>query len=79
MKKRLDTKETWYYRKILGMPLTEHDEVLENMTTKSKLIFNISERQMRILVHIMRKEDLNNLIITRQMEGNSDIGRQRIT
>ncbi len=46
-----------------------NDKVLEKMETKRKLILNIKKRQVKFLGHIMRKEGLENLILTGQIEG----------
>lgn len=49
------------------------------METKRTLILNIRKRQLKILGHIMRKEGLENLILTGHTEGKRDSGIQRIT
>ncbi len=49
------------------------------MQTKRRLILNIRKRQLKFLGHIMRKEGLENLILTGRIEGKRDKGNQRVT
>lgn len=50
--------------------LTEHvnnGEVLKNMRTRKSFILKIKKRQLKSLGHIMRKDDLEKLILTRSV------------
>lgn len=82
MKKGLDPREVGFYRRMLSIPGTEHestDEVLERMPTRRKLIHNIKWRQLKFLEQVMRKERLENLILTGRLEGKGNRGKQRVT
>ena len=72
----------WFYRNILRVPWTEHvsnNEVLKKIETKRKLIFNTEKSQLKFLGYIIRKESLENLILTGQIDDKRYRRKQRIT
>jgi hypothetical protein len=81
MKKRLEAVEMWFYRRMLRISWTEHatnEEVLTRANAKRGLMNIIRERQLKFLGHVMRKEGLENLILTGHIEGKKSRGRQRL-
>ena len=60
---------------------TDHltNEVLRKAKTERSLIKTIRKRQLQFLGHIMRKEGLENLMLTGYIDGKRDKGRQRQT
>ena len=82
MKRRLEAIEMWFYRRMLRISWTQHVsnyEGLRRMQTRRKLKLDIRKRQLKFLGHIMRKEGLENLILTGRIEGGRDRGKQRAT
>lgn len=53
--------------------------VFGKVETKITFTVNIRKRQLKIRWHITRKEGSENLIVTGQIEGKRERGRQRIT
>lgn len=81
MKKRLEAMEVWFYRRMLRIAWSEpvsHDEVLEMMQTRRKLILNIKKSQLKFLGHV-RKEGLENPILTGWIVGKRDEENQCMT
>ncbi|MGX9987587.1 reverse transcriptase domain-containing protein [Soonwooa purpurea] len=82
MRRRLEATEMWFYRRMLRISWTQHVsnyEVLRRMQTKRRLMLDIRKRQLKFLGHVMRKEGLENLILTGRIEGGRDRGKQRTT
>lgn len=52
-----------------------NDEVLEKLETKGTLILNIKKRHLKFLGHIIRKEDVENLILTGQRNTTHDLAK----
>ena len=53
-----------------------NEEVLQRTGTGMKLILEIRTKQMRFLGHVMRKDGLENLVLTGKIEGKRSRGRQ---
>lgn len=49
-----------------------NDNDLAKMETKRTCLPNIRKRQLELLGHIVRNEDIDYLILAGQVEGNSD-------
>ena len=63
------------------MSWTEHitnREVLRKAGSERSLLNTIRKQQLKFLGHIMRKEGLENLTLTGQIEGKRSRGRQRL-
>ena len=61
---------------------TEHVtnvEVLHRANTKRKLLSEMVNRQVKFFGHVMRKEEMENLVTTGYVEGKRARGRQRET
>ena len=82
MIKKLEALETWFYRIMLRISWKEkvtNVEVYRRMNTSTSLLIDIVHRQLTFLGHILRKGELENLVVTGFVEGNRDRGRQRET
>ena len=80
--KKLEATEMLFYRRIMRISWTDHltnEEVLRKAKTERSLIKTIRKRQLQFLGHIMRKERLENLMLTGYTDGKRDKGRQRQT
>ena len=53
-----------------------NEEVLQRAEVERKLIGEIRTRQMRFLGHVIRKDGLENLALTRKIEGKRGRGRK---
>src|ERR1041385_1911783 len=77
--KWLEATELWFYRRMLRIAWTEHASnvnVLRKAKAKRELVINIRKRQLKFLGHIMRKEDLEEIIVTGKIDGKRSRGRQ---
>ena len=54
-------------------------EVLRRANTKRKLLSEIVNKQVKFFGHVMRKEEMENLVTTGYLEGKRARGRQRET
>ena len=82
MKKRIEATELWFLRRMLKIPWTSYtsnEEVLQRDGSKRKLLCNIRKRQFEFLGHVMRKEEIENLVVTGKIDGKRDRNRQRMT
>jgi len=82
LKKKLEAMEMWLYRRMLKISWTEHvtnEEVLKRAQTERNLLASIIKRQLKFLGHVLRKDSLENLVLTGKIEGKRDRGRQRMT
>ena len=67
MIKKLEAMETWFYRRMLRISWKEkvtNVEVYRRMNTNTSLLIDIVHRQLTFLGHILRKGELENLVIT---------------
>lgn len=74
---RLEATEMWFNRQRI--PSTEHvsnKEVLREMKTKRKQLLRIRKRQF--YYSVMRKEDLENLALTRPTESKRSRGKVQV-
>ena len=82
MIKKLEALETWFYRRMLRISWKErvtNVEVYRRMNTSTSLLIDIAHRQLTFLGHILRKGELENLVVTGFADGKRDKGRQRET
>ena len=69
----------WFLRQMMRIPWTDkvrNEEVLKRAGTGMKLILEIRTKQMRFLVHLMRKDGLENLALIGKIEGKRSRGRK---
>ena len=82
MIKRLEALETWFYRRMLRISWKEKVTIVEvyrRMNTSTSLLIDFVHRQLTFLGHILRKGELENLVVTGFVDGSRDRGRQRET
>ena len=71
-----------YHVMLVMVSWTEHvtnEEVLTRAGTKRELMMTIRQRQLRFLGHVMRKNELENVVLTGKIEGTRNRGRKRLT
>ena len=81
LKKRLESCETWFLRKMMRTPRTtklSNEEVLIRAGVNRRLIKDIRMKQMRFLGHMLEEEGPENLTLTGKIEGKRSRGRQGI-
>ena len=67
MIKKFEALETWFYRRMLRISWNEkvtNVEVYRRMNTSTSLVIDIVHRQLTFLGHILRKGELENLVVT---------------
>ena len=77
---RLEAAEMWFLRRLLKMPWTakkSNEDVLKEAGTTRTLINTIRRRQLKFLEHIMRQENMENLVMTGKIERRRSRGRPR--
>ena len=82
MLNKLEATEMWFLRRMQRISYTEHVtnvEVLRRSNTKRKLLSEMLNRQVKFFGHVMRKEEMENLVTTGYVEGKRARGRQRET
>ena len=80
MQEKLEAAEMWLWRRILKIPWTArrtNAEVLRQMGTERELMMTIRKRQMRFLGHVMRRNEMESVVLTGMVEGRRARGRQR--
>ena len=78
MEKKLEAMEMWCYRKILRLSWTEkvtNEGVLKRVRKERTLMKRIRKRQLEFLGHVMRNQKLENITVTRKIEGKRSRGR----
>ena len=79
MLNKLEATEMWVLRRMQRISYTEHVtnvEVLRRANTKRKLLSEMVNRQVKFFGHVMRKEEMENLVTTGYVEGKRVRGRQ---
>ena len=82
MQKKLDVFETWLYRRMLRISwkdMVTNEEVYRRMNIKQSFLVDIVRRQMSFLGHVLRKEEMEHLVVTGFIDGKRTRGRQRET
>ena len=72
----------WFLRRMQNISYTEHVtnvEALRKANTKRKLLSEMLNRQVKFFGHVMRQEEMENLVTTGYVEGKRARGRQRET
>ena len=81
MESRIEAVEMWFLRRMLRISWGDHisnEEVLKRAGEERKLNKMIRKRQAEFIGHIMRKEGLEEIIITGKIEGKRGRGRPRL-
>ena len=74
--------ETWLYRIMLRISwkdMVTNEEVYRRMNIKQSILVDIVRRQMSFLGHVLRKEEMEHLVVTGFVVGKRARGRQRET
>ena len=69
-KKRLESCEMWFLRRMMKIPWTDkvsNEEVLTRAGVQRKMIREMLIRQLKFMGHTTRKEGLENLALTRKL------------
>ena len=78
MLNKLEATEMWFLRRMQRTSYTEHVtnvEVLCRANTKRKILREMVNRQVKFFGHIMRKEEMENLVITGYVESKRARGK----
>ena len=70
----------WFLRRMLRISYKDkvtNEEVLRRAKVDRTLMKDIVKRQMEFFGHVIRKEELDNLVVTGFIEGKRARGRQR--
>ena len=76
----LEGAEMWFFRRMLRVAWSDKKsnlDVLKMTNAQRALIGKVQKRKSTLVGHIVRKERIENLIITGKMEGKRSRGRQR--
>ena len=83
MAERLEATEMWFLRRMMRMYSLDRSEHMTNATvvnmagTQRSLLKKIQKRQLEFLGHIVRQENLEQLMVTGKIEGKGSKARQR--
>ena len=79
--RNIDATEMWFYRRMLRVSYAAHEtniSVLQRMGQERQLLRTIKERQTRFTGHIIRKGELEDLILAGKVQGKKARGGQRL-
>ena len=82
MEKRLEAMEMWLWRRMMKVSWVErksNEEVLRMVGVKRELMRAVRVRQMRFLGHVMRRGEIENVVLTGLIDGRRARGRPRET
>ena len=80
--KQLEESEMWFLRRMLRITYKDrvpNEEVPRRANVDRTLMKDIVKRQMEFFGHVIRKKELENLVVTGYIEGKRARGRQRET
>ena len=79
--RNIEATEMWFYRRMLRVSYTAHEtniSVLQRMGQERQLLRTIKERQTSFTGHIIRKGELEDLILAGKVQGKKARGGQRL-
>ena len=82
MIKKLEALEIWFRRRMLRILWKEkvtNVEVYRRLNTSTSLLVDSVHKQLTFLGHVLRKGELENLVVPGFVDGKRDRGRQRET
>lgn len=82
MNDRLSSFEMWCYRRMMRISWIErktNEEVLRMVSAERELVQIIRKRQLQFLGHVVRRKQLEHLVLTGMVSGKRARGRQRLT
>ena len=77
---KLEAFEMWLYMRMLGISWKEHktnEEVLNKMKTKRSLLNTIKQRKCQYFGHIIRRDNLQRLLMDGRINGRRGRGKLR--
>ena len=80
MMNNLEAEEHWILRRMLRIPWTDKVctcEVFHRAGIGKGLMQDMIRRQMTFLGHVIRKDELDKVVLTGYVEGTRDRGKQR--
>ena len=80
--KQLEATEMWFLRRMLRISYKDrvtNEEVLRRAKVDRTLVKDIVKRPMEFIGHVIRKEELENFVVTGFIEGKRARGRQKET
>ena len=81
MLKMLEATEVWFLRGMLRISWKDkisNEEVHRRTHTDKVLIKNIVRQQLSFLGHVIRKDELENIVLTCFIDGKRDRGKQHL-
>ena len=81
LENKLKAFEMWIYRRMFRISYMDkitNDEVLQRAKAKRQLISVIRDRKMRYFGHLVRRNELQRLLLDGKVEGKRRKGRQRL-
>ena len=82
MMKNLEAVEHWFLRRMLRIPWMDEVstcEVFRSAGVWKRLMQDMIRRQMTFRGHVIRKDELEKVVLTGYVEGTLDRGKQRET
>ena len=79
MRKRIEALEMWFLRRMLRISWTRHvsnEEILQIAKTQRTIWTDIRERQRKFIGHVIRKEELEQIVMAGKIQGKKAKGRQ---
>ena len=79
-RKRIDSFELWCYRRLLRISWTEkktNEEVLQKVNCEHRLFDIINARKLKFIGHILRSDNLDNVLLTGMVFGPRGRGRPK--
>ena len=79
--RNIEATEMWFYRRMIRVSYTAHEtniSVLQRMGQERQLLRTIKERQTRFTGHIIRKGELEDIILAGKVQGQKARGGQRL-
>ena len=80
MKRKLEAMEMCCYRRMLKISWTEfvsNKKVLGQVREEQRILASIAQRQLKVFGHIIRKNNLERLVLEGKIDGSRSRGRQR--
>lgn len=82
LERKIQAAEVWFLRRILKVSYTSHtsnNDVFRRMQCRPNMLQKIRHQQLSFLGHVLRKDGLENVVITGRVPGKRSRGRQRAT
>ena len=80
LEEKLETVEIWLLRRMMRLSWVErvtNEKMLQQAGVKREIVESVRQRQMKLLRHVMRQQQMENLCLTGEVEGRRGKGRPR--